>query len=78
MAPKFPKGVTIIVDPDVEPLHGSFVIALITDTDQTTFKQFVIDGRAYLKPINPRYPIMEIDGRVTICGVVKQMIMSFD
>jgi SOS-response transcriptional repressor LexA len=78
MEPKFPEGVIIIVDPDVEPVHGSFVIAVITDTDQITFKQFVIDGRAYLKPINPRYPIIEIDNRVTICGVVKQMIMSFD
>ena len=44
MEPKFPEGVIIIVDPDVEPVHGSFVIALITDTDQITFKQFVIDG----------------------------------
>jgi SOS-response transcriptional repressor LexA len=78
MEPKFPEGVTIIVDPDVKPVHGSFVIALLSDTEQTTFKQFVIDGRRYLKPLNPRYPIMEIDDRVAICGVVKQMIMSFD
>ncbi len=78
MEPKFPEGVTIIVDPDVRPVQGSFVVALLRDTDQVTFKQFVIDGRHYLKPLNPRYPIMEIDDHVALCGVVKQMIMTFE
>ena len=78
MEPKFPEGVTIIVDPDASPVHGSFVVALLTDAEQVTFKQLVIDGRRYLKPLNPRYPVMEMDNRVAICGVVKQMIMSFD
>ncbi len=78
MEPKFPEGCTIIVDPDVEPVHGSFVIALLGDVGQITFKQLVEDGRRYLKPLNPRYPVMQMDDRVTICGVIKQMIMNFD
>lgn len=78
MEPKFPEGVTIIVDPDVQPIHGSFVIALLDDTGQITFKQLVIDGRRFLKPLNSRYPVMEMDDRVVICGVVKQMMMNFE
>jgi SOS-response transcriptional repressor LexA len=78
MEPKFPDGVNIIVDPDVRPVHGSFVVAHLADTDQITFKQLVVDGRSYLKPLNPRYPVMEVDDGVTICGVVRQMIMNFD
>jgi SOS-response transcriptional repressor LexA len=78
MEPKFPEGVTIIVDPDVQPVQGSFVVALLGDTDQVTFKQLVIDGRHYLKPLNPRYPVMEMDDHVALCGVVKQMIMIFE
>jgi SOS-response transcriptional repressor LexA len=78
MEPKFPEGVTIVVDPDVQPAHGSFVVALLKDTGQPTFKQLVMDGRRYLKPLNPRYPIMEVDKRISLCGVVRQMIMTFD
>jgi SOS-response transcriptional repressor LexA len=78
MEPKFPEGVTIVVDPDVEPTHGSFVIALLEDVGQITFKQLVMDGRRYLKPLNPRYPVLEVDSQVSLCGVVKQMIMNFD
>jgi SOS-response transcriptional repressor LexA len=59
MEPKFPEGVTIIGDPDVQPVQGSFVVALLVDTYQVTFNQFIIDGRHYLKPLNPRYPVME-------------------
>ncbi len=78
MEPKFPEGVTIIVDPDVEPTHGSFVIALLGDIGQITFKQLVTDGRQYLKPLNPRYPVLDMDSQVSLCGVVKQMVMNFD
>ena len=62
----------------VQPVQGSFVVALLGDTDQVTFKQYVIDGRHYLKPLNPRYPVLEMDDHVALCGVVKQMIMTFE
>ena len=78
MEPKFPEGVIIIVDPDVGPVYGSFVVALLADAGQVTFKELIIDGQRYLTPLNPRYPVMEMDDRMATCGVVKQMIMSFD
>lgn len=78
MEPKFPEGAIIIVDPDSKTRHGSFVVALLRESHEVTFKQLIMDGKRYLKPLNPRYPIMEIDSHTTICGVVKQMVMSFE
>lgn len=78
MEPKFPEGGVIIVDPESKPRHGSFVIAALQETGETTFKQLIVDGKRYLKPLNPRYPIMEINDLDTICGVVKQLVMSFE
>lgn len=77
MEPKFPEGAIIIVDPDAAAQHGSFVVAHLRDTGETTFKQLVVDGKRYLKPVNPRYPIIEVNKSTTLCGVVKQMVMSF-
>ncbi|HUW98906.1 MAG TPA: hypothetical protein VMV40_08730 [Acidiferrobacter sp.] len=34
------------------------------------FKQRVVEGGRYLKPVNPRYPVIAINGGATIIGVV--------
>jgi SOS-response transcriptional repressor LexA len=75
-SPSFPEGVIIIVEPEEEARNKSYVIVR-QNGEETTFKQLVIDGgRTYLKPLNPRYPIMEIAPDAVICGVVKQMVMD--
>lgn len=77
--PSFPDGSVICVEPEQVARSGSFVVARLDDSMEATFKQLVIDGdRRYLKPLNPRYPIMPIDGELTICGVVRQLVMDFD
>jgi len=77
--PTYPQGSIVIVDPDRAPLHGSAVIVRLEDSKQATFKQLIIEGDAqYLKPLNPRYPVMPIDGNATICGVVVQTVMDED
>ena len=79
MEPVFPNGSVIIVDPAVDPHHGSYVVVRLDEAEQATFKQLVVDGGArYLKPLNPRYPLMEIRESATVCGVVRQMVMDFD
>lgn len=68
----FKDGDLIYVDPDRQPANGSLVVAKMEGSDEATFKKLVIeDGRRYLKALNPHWPtpIIEIDSRVTICGV---------
>lgn len=73
----FPEGCIIVVDPGVEHQNGHYVVVRLDDSDEATFKQLVIDGsKRYLRPLNPRYPIIEINGNASICGVVKKMIIE--
>ncbi|BCO09237.1 hypothetical protein GF1_16130 [Desulfolithobacter dissulfuricans] len=76
MEPEFREGDIIVVDPAREPVSGSFVVARVDNgpdgNGETTLKQFVKDGGCiYLKPLNYRYPIMDMTGReFRIVGVV--------
>lgn len=75
MEPLFPEGCVIVVDPNRQAENGSYVVARLDDLDEVTFKQLVKDaGLTYLKPLNPRYPIMQIDRSAVICGVVVEMV----
>ena len=65
-----PEGALILVDPDVQAENGSLVVAKIGDS--VTFKKLVRDaGKAFLKPLNPSYPVTELTGDHQIVGVVK-------
>lgn len=76
MEPKFPEGAILIVEPEENPEPGSFVI-IRQNGGEATFKQLVQDGTArYLKPLNPRYPIMELKPDAVFCGVVKRVEMD--
>lgn len=69
MEPEFPAGGIVIVDPSVEARNGDYVIAKVGGS--ATFKQYVEDaGRAYLKPLNARYQIIEMTEGCSIAGVV--------
>lgn len=79
MEPEFPDGSIIIVEPDREARHGSYVVVRLKEEMEATFKQLILDGdRKYLKPLNPRYPILEVNGKkATISGVVVQMVKEY-
>lgn len=76
-SPSFPKGCTIVADPDVTAENGSYIIYSIAPHNELTFKQLVRDaGRDMLKPLNSRYPIIEKpEGKIV--AVVVQLIMDF-
>lgn len=77
--PSYPEGSIIIVDPDRPAVSGSRVVVRLEDSEEATFKVYVEDaGRRYLKPLNPQYPIIEVTGLATICGVVVQTIIEED
>lgn len=50
---------------------------MLSDTNEATFKKLVIDaGRKYLKPLNPNYRTIEINGNCEIVGVVRQIKLN--
>lgn len=76
MEPDFPSGAHIVVEPDLDPQPGDFVIA--KNGDEATFKQLVKDGADwYLKPLNPRYPIKPLESPCKIIGVVREVVRRF-
>lgn len=76
MEPDFPAGVFIVVEPDMDPQPGDFVIA--RNGDEATFKQLVKDGADwYLKPLNPRYPIKPLESPCKIIGVVREQVRRY-
>ena len=73
MEPKFRDGDLIFVDPQVEPVSGKYVVVMLEDTAEATFKQLIIEGgHQYLKALNPEWPnrIVEVNQNARICGVV--------
>ncbi|MCY1289347.1 LexA repressor [compost metagenome] len=71
-SPSFPDGILVLVAPDIEPLHGSFVAARLVDSNnEATFKQLIRDAnRLYLSPLNPAFPTIELDETWVIDGTV--------
>lgn len=68
-----PEGHMILVDPSAAADNGSLVIAKLMDSHEVTFKKLVLDaGQRYLKPLNPNYRTIEINGNCRIVGVVKE------
>lgn len=73
----YPDGCTIIVDPSRQAKPGDRVIVRIDDNEEATFKQLDFDGvKYYLKPLNQRYPIMEMPENARIIGVVVQTLID--
>lgn len=80
--PSFPDGSVIVVEPDavgeLDKMLNQFVIVKRTSDDEATFKQLVKDaGRYYLKPLNPRYPMIELREDDVFCAVVRERLMRF-
>ncbi len=73
MAPFFPQDFIIFVDPEVMPLSGKKVVAILSDSNEATFKQYIEDGgHRMLKAMNPNWPepYVSINGNCRIVGTV--------
>lgn len=73
MAPTFPPGSIIFVDPEVPPISGKKVVAKLVDESKATFKQYIEDGDSkLLKAMNPNWPepYVPINGNCVIIGTV--------
>ena len=68
----FKDGDIIFVDPDRPAIHRSLIVAKLTDTQEATFKQLLIeDDQRFLMALNLSWPdrITRINGNAEICGV---------
>jgi DNA polymerase V len=73
MAPEFPDGCVIIVDPGHAPRDGSYVI--VEFAGDIFFRRLRCDGeRRYLEPLNPNYGGFELTPPYTIRGGVVQQV----
>lgn len=74
MMPEYPPGRLIYVDPEVCPQSGDDVIAVLTETNEATFKRLLHEPGAasMLKALNPAWqnPYLPINGNCQIIGVV--------
>ncbi len=76
MEPDFPAGTILIVEPEMDPQPGDYVI--MKNGGDATFKQLIKDGPDYyLKPLNPRYPIKPVPEGAHVCGVVREAVRKF-
>lgn len=77
MAPKVPDGSIVIFEPGRNFQHGSLVLAKRTGDQQATFKQLWYDGEtAWLKPLNDRYPMIEMPPDTRIIAVAVRLEMD--
>jgi len=78
MEPDIKDNEIVIVDPQRIATHNSIVIVIQNGNTEATCKQLIVEGgKRYLKPINPRYPIMEMQQDARICGVVVQSLKTW-
>jgi SOS-response transcriptional repressor LexA len=71
MEPEFKNGEVIVIDPDGAVCDGSYVIAMYGN--EHIFRQLRIENeRYYLKPVNPQYPTLSINGLHDVKGLIIQ------
>ncbi len=72
----FPAGSTIFVNPRRTAEANDLVVGYTHKPDELTFKRLIQDGaQRYLRPLNPQFPMISIDGDFQVVGVVTGMRM---
>ncbi len=78
MLPEFKEGDTIVVDPDRAPQSGDLVVAVVDESGEATFKQYLKkrDGQV-LHPLNALYKEIPLAPEHRIVGKVVRLIRSY-
>lgn len=77
--PSFPERCVVIFDTQLEAEPGKFVLAVKRKSEEPIFAQLVsIGSEKYLKPLNPRYPIVLIDDTWEVIGVAKTGVIDIE
>lgn len=74
--PSFPEGSRILVQPEAELVSGKYYVVKL-ESGESTFKQYIEDaGLRYLRPLNPSYRTIQIDGDCKVIGRVVDTKMT--
>jgi len=78
MLPDFHEGDTIVVDPDLCPRSGDFVVAVVDATGEATFKRYQKkkDGEV-LMPLNSDYAPIVLQPQHRLVGKVVRLIRTY-
>jgi len=73
----YPRGTFIFVDPQKPHKTGDRVVAIDRDTNESVFREYVVDGGvSYLKPLNTAYPMQQCGENTHIIGVIVGSYMA--
>lgn len=68
--PNFPEGSRILVQPEADLVSGKYYVVKL-ESGESTFKQYIEDaGLRYLRPLNPGYRTIQIEGDCKVIGRV--------
>jgi len=66
----FREGDIIQVDQAANPRHNDYVVVVLLKAKEAILRQHTVEGgKQYLKPLNPQYPLIEVDNTIRFCGV---------
>ncbi len=76
--PGFIKGSILIIDTEMQPKQGDYVVTQRVGSKEATLKQYICyEGKIYLKPLNPDFKSdLLIDNNFNIIGVMVQMKLN--
>jgi SOS-response transcriptional repressor LexA len=78
MEPHFPRGTTLIVDPDVRPSDGDLIVVQYPDTESATLRELIIDGpNRMLIPLNQNSDADHLTDTTRVLGTVTQYRYSY-
>lgn len=68
--PSFPEGSRILVQPEADVISGKYYVVKL-ESGESTFKQYIEDaGMKYLRPLNPNYRTIQLEGDCKFIGRV--------
>lgn len=78
MLPDFREGDMIVIDPDLQPRSGDYVVVVIDGTGEATFKRYMKkkDGEV-LMPLNPDYTPIVLLPEHRIVGKVVRLVRNY-
>jgi SOS-response transcriptional repressor LexA len=78
MAPRFPIGTALVIDPTLQPEDGDIVLVHYLNTFETTLREISIDGpSALLSNLYGNSPPEPITSDISIKGILIRSIFSY-